>query len=45
MLKKLRKGNNMIIGLVQQTMKKQCMYLPFKNLKVRSEIGQQCPES
>ena len=45
MLKRLRKGNNVIIGLCQQTGKVQCMYLAFKNPKIISKKNRRLLES
>ena len=38
-LKWLRKGNNFIIELFQQTKKLQCMYVALKNLNISSKEG------
>ena len=45
MLNWLRKRNNIIIGICQQTRKVDYMYLAFKNLEMCSEKRQQCSET
>ena len=45
MLRFLGKGNDIIIRMCEKPSKVQCIYLAFKNVKVRSKIGQQCYES
>ena len=41
----LRKRNNYIFGLSQQTIKVQCMYLAFQNVEICWKKGQQLWES
>ena len=36
--KVLGKGNNIIIGFCQKTRKVECMYLAFKDLKIRGKM-------
>ena len=45
MLMCLRKGNNCIIGLCQETSKVQRMYLAIKNMKISTRKSQQWSKS
>ena len=44
MLKCIRNCNNCIFGLWQETSKRECMYLGFKNPKISSKRGEQWSE-
>ena len=40
-MKCLRKSNDCVFGLIQQTIEVQCMYLAFKEVEIRSKKIQQ----